>query len=173
MQVSLTDHVSWPWWLAAAFAALTMTMWWQPWADDAAAPVPAPATVPAIVAATAVSSTVPASTAVAPPPKLKFVGAVLAGAGSFATVRRATDSQMLELRMGDRVDGYAVTAIEPERVVLAGAAQSIVIEADRTAPEPAPRVLPAAIGVPAAPPAEPPKWADGEAPWDLAPPFKH
>jgi len=66
----------------------------------------------------------------------KLVGTVMAanGADSFALVRRTADSQLVQLRAGDRVEGLTVSAIEPHRVVLAGAAQAIVIEAD---PEPA------------------------------------
>ena len=66
----------------------------------------------------------------------KLVGTVMAanGADSFALVRRTADSQPVKLRAGDRIEGLTVSAIEPDRVVLAGAAQAIVIEAD---PEPA------------------------------------
>ena len=72
----------------------------------------------------------------APPASFKLVGTVVTanGADSFAMVRRTADSQLVQLRAGDRVEGLTVSAIEPDRVVLAGAAQAIVIEAD---PEPA------------------------------------
>jgi len=175
MQTSLIDRARWPWWLAAALAAVSTAAWWQPWVRDAVVPAPAPA--PAIaqrVPAPEPGSPAPAPTLVATPaPALKLVGTTVGGASSFATVRRTTDSQLLLLRVGDRVDGLAVTAIEPDRIVLAGVARPIVIEADRTAGVPAPpaasRVLsplPSAQG-------DPPPYAEGEVPWDAGPNFRH
>lgn len=48
-----------------------------------------------------------------------------------------------------------------------------VVEAARTAAVSAPAVLPPTPIAPAAPPVEPPVFKEGEAPWDLAPPFRH
>ncbi|WP_169418383.1 hypothetical protein [Ramlibacter agri] len=109
--------------------------------------------------------------AVRPAPALKLVGTVAAGAASFATVLHTADSQVLQLRVGDHVDGYAVTAIEPGRLVLDGAAQPLVIEPERTAAAPA--SPPPSAATPAAPQVEQPNYPEGEAPWDLAPPFRH
>jgi hypothetical protein len=96
-----------------------------PVADPAPIPVIAPTTPPAANPADA-----------APSASFKLVGTVVTanGADSFAMVRRTVDSQLVQLRAGDRVEGLTVSAIEPHRVVLAGAAQAIVMEAD---PEPA------------------------------------
>lgn len=164
MQAFLTDRARWPWWLAAALVCvLLMAMWRQSWVDDAIAPAPAAGLVIAQRAPT------PAQVAT-PAPALKLVGTALGGASSFATVRRTTDSQLLLLRVGDRVDGLAVTAIEPDRVVLAGTAQPIVIEADTTVAVPA-RPVPSRAVSP--PPVEPPEFAEGEAPWDAGPNFRH
>jgi hypothetical protein len=90
----------------------------------------------------------------------------MAGAGSMAMVRLTADSRLMELRVGDRVAGLAVTAIEPDRIVLAGGAQPLVVETSRAAPEPPPPSR--AASAPSAP-----AYAEGEAPWDLAPPFRH
>jgi hypothetical protein len=60
------------------------------------------------------------------------------GADSFALVRRTADSQLMRLRAGDRVEGLTVSAIESDGVVLAGAGQASVIEADKTAASPVP-----------------------------------
>jgi hypothetical protein len=68
--------------------------------------------------------------AATPAPALKLEGTVVAGAGSFAMVRPTEDSRLLQLRVGDRVDGLVVTAIGFDRVALAGAAQRLVIEAE-------------------------------------------
>jgi hypothetical protein len=172
---ALTDRSRWPWWLAAALVAVLMVMRWQPWVDDAVEPAPpqAPAIAERMPAAN-LSSSAQAPTQVATPaPALKLVGTAMSGASSFATVRRTTNSQLLLLRVGDRVDGFAVTMIEPDRVVLAGAAQPIVIEADRTMAVPAPPVLSRPVSSPLASKAEPPTWAEGEAPWDAGPNFRH
>jgi hypothetical protein len=180
MQVSLTDRARWPWWLAAALGAASMAMWWQPWADHAVVPAPSAAAtatpvpiaqrMPASDPSPPAAASTPAAT---PAPALKLVGTAVGGAGSFAIVRRTTDSQVLRLRVGDRVDGLAVTAIENDRVVLAGATQPVVIETDRTVAAPAAPVLSRAASPAPASKTEPQEWAEGEAPWDLAPPFKH
>jgi type II secretory pathway component PulC len=94
----------------------------------------------------------------------KLVGTVMAadGADSFALVRRTADSQLVRLRAGDRVEGLTVSAIEPDSVVLAGAAQAIVIEAGRTAAAPTSPVPSRAVS----PPPEPePAWAGDPAPF--------
>ncbi|MFT3820189.1 MAG: hypothetical protein QM750_21680 [Rubrivivax sp.] len=175
MQASLTDRARWPWWLAAALVAVSIAMWWRPWAGNAVVPVPVPVPAPAPAIARHMPAPEPSRPAlvVAPAPALQLVGTTVGGAGSFATVRRRTDSQILLLRVGDRVDGLAVTAIEPDRIVLAGAAQPIVIEVDRTAAAPAPPVPSRAVSPPPAPKAESPAWAEGEAPWDAGPNFRH
>lgn len=68
----------------------------------------------------------------------------MAGSASFAMVRHMTDSQLLQLRVGDRIDGLVVTEIESSRIALAGASQRIVIEGEARAPDAAP-----AAGAPA------------------------
>jgi hypothetical protein len=178
MQLPLTDRGHWPWWLATAFALALATLWWVTAPDDAA-PAPAvrlasrvlgsdggspPATAP-IQAATPTPAPAPVSASVPEKPPLKLVGTVMAGAGSMAMVRLTADSQLMELRVGDRVAGLAVTAIEPDRIVLAGGAQPVVVETSRAAPAPPPS---RAASAPSSP-----KYAEGEAPWDLAPPFRH
>jgi hypothetical protein len=182
MQASLTNRARWPWWLAAALVAVPMAFWWQPWVNDAVVPAPiaAPAPAPAPTIAQRLAAPHPSSPAPEPPqpaapaPSLKLVGTAMGGASNFAIVRRTTDSQLLRLRVGDRVDGLAVAAIEPDRIVLAGAAQPIVIHADRTAAVPAPPLATRAVASPSpASQVQPPEYAEGEAPWDLAPPFKH
>lgn len=169
MQVSLTDGARWPWLLVPVLVAVSVAMGWEPWQDEAVAPAaPAAAAAPAIAQRAPAPAPVPAP-APAAPPEFKFVGTVIAGAGSFATVRRTSDSQVLQLRVGDRVDGLAVTRIEPERIVLAGPSRPIVIEAARPVAVPEPPAASQADSAPAAPPA----FAEGQAPWDLVPPFGH
>jgi hypothetical protein len=96
----------------------------------------------------------------------KLVSTVMAanGADSFALVRRTADSQLVQLRAGDRVEGLTVSAIEPDRVVLAGAAHAIVIEADRAAAVSASPVPSRAVGPPPASQEEP-AWAGDPAPF--------
>lgn len=167
MQASLTDGTRWPWLLVPVLVAVSVAMGWEPWQDEAVAPAaPAAAAAPAIAQRAPAPAPVPAPAA---PPEFKFVGTVMAGAGSFATVRRASDSQVLQLRVGDRVDGLAVIRIEPERIVLAGPSRPIVIEAARPVAVPEPPAASQADSAPAAPPA----FAEGQAPWDLVPPFGH
>ena len=185
MQASLTNRARWPSWLAAALVAVIMAIWWRPWVDDAVAPAPAaaaaaapaPAPAPAIaerMPSPNLSSRAATPTEVATPaPALKLVGTVLGGAGNFATVLRRTDSQPLLLRVGDRVDGLTVAAIEPDRVVLAGAAKPIVIKADSTVAVSAPPVLSPAVSPLSASQVEPPAYAEGEAPWDAGANFRH
>ncbi len=177
MQASLTNRARWPSWLVAALVAVLMAIWWRPWVDDAVAPAPAAAPAPAIAERMPppnLSSPAAAPTEVATPaPALKLVGTVLGGAGSFATVLRRTDSQPLLLRVGDRVDGLTVAAIEPDHVVLAGAAQPIVIKADSAGAVSAPPVLSRAVSPLATSQVEPPTYAEGEAPWDAGANFRH
>jgi hypothetical protein len=180
MQALLTDRGRWPW-LALALAAVPAAMWWQPWADAPAVPAPAPAPVatkqmPVADAHPLAPAPTPAATPVAVHmPALTLVGTTVGGASSFATVRRTPASQPLLLRVGDRIDGLTVTAVEPDRIVLAGAAQPpIVIEIDRTAAASAPPA-PARPVSPSRPAsqAEQPAFAEGEAPWDAGPNFRH
>jgi hypothetical protein len=170
MQASLTDRARWPWWLAAALAAVLIAMWWRPWADDPVVPAPAIAKrMPAPGPSRAAPAPLPVAT---PAPALKLVGTTVGGASSFATVLHATDSQVLLLHVGDRVDGFTVAAIEPDRIVLTGAAQPIVIEVDKTSTVRAPPVAARAPAQPASQ-AEQPTFAEGEAPWDAGPNFRH
>jgi len=96
----------------------------------------------------------------------KLVGTVVAadGTDSFALVRRTADSQLMQLRAGDRVEGLTVSAVESNSVVLAGAGQAIVIEADRTATAPASPV-PSRAASPAPASDEEPAWAGDPAPF--------
>ena len=136
MQLYEGDRARWPRWLMTALVVACALVWWR---HEVGAVAPEAAPVPVIGDSTlphdvcSASSSEPiasATTAVTAAPALQLKGTVMAGAGSFAMMRRTTDSQLLELRMGDRVDGFVVTAIESDRVVLAGAGRSIVIEAD-------------------------------------------
>lgn len=140
-----------PLWLAAAFAIALAATWWWLSSDDAVVPAPVPpvASVPAPVAvptpAPAMAQTpMPAAAKTVDPEMFasafKLVGTVMAagGAGSFAMVLRTADSQLVQLRAGDRVEGLTVSAIESDSVVLAGAGQAIVIEAERAVASPAP-----------------------------------
>jgi hypothetical protein len=169
MQASLTDRGSWLLWLAmSAVAVVFGVAWWQPWGDDAVVPAPAAAIAqPAIAPPASPPAPAPVQTG-APAPALKLIGTVAGGTGSFATMLRTTDSQVLQLRVGDQVDGLAVTAIEPDRVVLSAAGQPVVIEAERRI-----AVSAAPLSSPAASQVEAPSYPEGEAPWDLAPPFRH
>ncbi len=133
---------------------VSAVMWWQH--DDTVAPVVAatPPPVPQIVDRAAAADVCSASTSgsietATSAPALKLEGTVIAGAGSFAMVRRTTDSQLLQLRAGDRVDGLVVTAIESDRVALTGAGRSIVIEVQAQAQAHAAAVAPAVAAPPA------------------------
>jgi len=177
MQASQTDPPSWPLWLLTALvAALFGVTWWQPWVDTPQAQAPAAQPAPEIAerrpappASPPAPARIESSAIPAPAPSLRLVGTVDGGSGSFATVLRTTDSQLLQVRVGDRIDGLTVTAIEPGRVVMAGAAQPIVVEAPPAVAVPPPP-LPSR---PAASQVEPPNWPEGGAPWDLSPPFQH
>jgi hypothetical protein len=151
MQLSQGDRARWPWWLMTVLIVASAVMWWQQ--DDTVVAVAAPppvhqiadhAAAPDVCSASTSGSIETATTA----PALKLEGTVMAGAGSFAMVRRTTDSQLLQLRAGDRVDGLVVTAIESDRVALTGAGRSIVIEAQLHAPGRAAAVAPAVVAPP-------------------------
>jgi hypothetical protein len=179
MHIPLTDRGSWPWWLGSVLVLSLWALWREPAPEHApaTAPVPAariaiPVPAPAAVAPLAAPPGQAAAQAPGPLPPLRLIGTVLAGAGSMATVRLSSGSQLLQLRVGDRVEGLVVTAIEPDRIALGGADHPIVIEAETTATSPAPPV-PSSPALPPASRPAPPAWAEGEAPWDLAPPFKH
>lgn len=150
LQRSVPDRTRWPLWLAAVFLlALAATGW--PSSDDAAMTVPTPllASAPTAVAGLAPPAGIaPKAVAAAAKPvggappasAFRLVGTVLAANGteSFALVRRAADSKLLQLRAGDRLEGLTVRAIRSDAVVLAGAEQAIVIEADPVAASPVP-----------------------------------
>jgi hypothetical protein len=176
MQFPLTDRARWAWWLAAVLVAmLAVAAWWPAPREERV--VLAPAAVRAMAdsaPAIEMSSQSVAAPAAAPAsaPAIKLVGTVIAGTGSVATVRLAADAQLVQLRVGDRIGGHVVTAIEPDRIALGGAGQPVVIEADRTPAAPDSQVLPAASPPPPEQ-AKPEAFAEGQAPWDLAPPFRH
>jgi hypothetical protein len=178
MQLSLTDRVRWSWLLVMVACVVSAAVWWQPAPEQRVVLAQRPATTVANPAPAADINIppAPAPIPVAPPaPALKLVGTVGTGGSSFAMVRHAEDPQLLQLRVGDHIDGLAVTAIEPDRVVLAGAAQPVVIEAEKpaaAADSPAPSgaaILPAG----SKPKQQPQEWPEGQAPWDLVPPFQH
>lgn len=170
MPASVTHRTRWPLWPVAVLAVALAAPWWWPSSDDAVAPAPAPQTAP--VAAAAAPTPAIASTPMPPAPKpvdaalsasaLKLVGTVTSanGADSFALMRRTADSQLVQLRVGGHVEGLTVSAIGADNVVLAGAGQAVVIEADRTVALPAP----ARAASPPAPDVEP-AWAGDPAPF--------
>lgn len=143
MQASVTHRIRWPWWLVAVLAVALSAMWWWPSSDEAVVPMP-----PVAAAPTPVMPPAPKPVPVAAKPidaalsvsAFKLVGTVVAadGVDSFALMRRAGDSQLLQLRVGGHVEGLTVSAIQPDSVVLAGAGQSVVIETDRTVASPLP-----------------------------------
>ncbi|MGK6306044.1 hypothetical protein [Variovorax sp. DT-64] len=146
MQLSQGDRARWPWWLMTVLIVVSAVTWWQH--DDAVVPVAvaAPPPVPQVADHAAAPDVCSASTSgsietATLAPALKLEGTVIAGAGSFAMVRRTTDSQLLQLRAGDRVEGLVVTAIESDRVTLTGAGRSVVIEAQAQAAAVAPAVV--------------------------------
>lgn len=152
MQSSFTHRARWPWWLVTMLAVGSAAMWWQPWRDDAPAPAPVPA--PKIVEHLSASDVCTSSASspiepATPLPALRLVGTVMARSGGFAMVRHMADSRLLQLRVGDRVDGLAVTTIESHRIVLAGAAGSVAIEAETQA-VPAPAAIAPAVVAPQA-----------------------
>lgn len=160
----MTHRKRWLWCLAtSSVVAMAALQWWWPSSDGAvvlapiamAAPVLAPVIAPIPVPPPAKPiDAVPAA------PAFKVVGTVRAAnsADSFALVRRTSDSQVVRLRNGDRLDGLTVSAIESNTVVLTGAGQPVVIEADRSAP------VPRAVALPPAPDVEP-AWAGDPEPF--------
>ena len=170
MPASVTTRTRWLLWLATVLVVGLAAWWWWPSSDDAVVPAPI-----ASVAPTAPVASAPAAPAPMPPasPKpvdaarsasaFKLVGTVVAADGndSFALMRRTADSQLMQLRVGGRVEGLTVSAIQSDRVVLAGAGQAIVIETDGTVAPPAPA---RAAHPPAAPDVEP-AWAGDPAPF--------
>jgi len=179
MQLSQGVRPRWPLWLATVLVVVIGATWWWASSDDAVVPAPAPAPIPPVVPAPA-----PAPIPAAPKPvepalsasAFKLMGTVMAAdsAGSFAMVRRTADSQLLQWRTGDRVEGLVVSVIGPDSVTLTGPSQTIVIEADRTEAAPAAPVRPRPVS-PSPPPApqQQPDFPEGHAPWDLVPPFGH
>jgi hypothetical protein len=168
-------------WLAALlFFALASTWWgWLP-SDDAvvAAPltpvesVPTPAIAQAPTPRIAPTPKAPADATLFAS-EFKLVGTVKAAnsAGSFALVRRTADSQLVKLRIGDRIEGFTVSKIESDSVVLAGLAYTVVIQAaskavaDSTAAAPRLTVPLPALSRPFLPSQEEPAWAGDPAPF--------
>jgi hypothetical protein len=176
MQAFETNRIRWPLWLVPALV-VALAAWWWPSSDEPAVstPIPPAASTPAPVVAPApapVTAPTPIPAAVKPvgaapsASAFKLVGTVMAadGADSFALVRRTADSQLLRLRTGDRVEGLTVSAIESGGVVLAGATQAIVIEADKQAATPASPVPFRAVSPPPVTDVEP-AWAGDPAPF--------
>jgi hypothetical protein len=166
----MTNQTRWPLWLAPVLVAVLAATWWWPSPDGAVVSAPAPAPIPPVASAPPAPAISPAPIRAAakavkaalPASGFKLVGTVMTadGIGSFAMVRRTADSRLVQLRAGDHVEGLIVSAIEPDSVVLAGATQSVVIEADRTVAAPAPPVLSRPP-----PPKEEPAWAGDPAPF--------
>ena len=150
MHPSQTDRARWPWWLVTVLGVVSAAVWWwQPSRADAVVLASAPVSAMANrepgrdVCSASTSATIETA---ATAPALRLEGTVMAGTGSFAMVRRTTDAQLLLLlRIGDSVDGLVVTAIESDRIALAGAAQRIVIEAETRAPAVAPAAVSPAV----------------------------
>jgi hypothetical protein len=176
MQALVTNRTRWPLWLATVLVvALAATWWWWPSSDDAvvvSAPIPPVASAPVpVIASTPTPMIAPTPIPAAAKPvaaalsasAFKLVGTVMSadGAGSFALVRRTADSQLVQLHAGDHVEGLTVSAIKSDSVVLAGAGQAVVIEADRTVASPMPS---RAVGPPPASDEEP-AWAGDPAPF--------
>ena len=53
-----------------------------------------------------------------PPPDLVLFGVVMDGEGARAVVRTGADKMMLRTRIGDEIEGWKVSQIEPRKVVL-------------------------------------------------------
>ena len=165
MRASTTHRTRWPLWLAAVFVVVLVAAGWWASSDNAVASAPiwpvAPAPAPVVARAPIPAAAKPVQPALSAS-AFKLIGTVLTadGVGSFAMVRRTADSQLVQLRAGDHVEGLVVSSIEPDSVVLAGASQAIVIEADRTAAVPAP-----VISRPPPAQQEQPAWAGDPAPF--------
>ncbi|RZS78074.1 hypothetical protein [Pigmentiphaga kullae] len=130
MHSSLTERKPWPWWLLATIVAVLAGMWWQPWRDDPTEPAAAllPDSAPMCAPDTAESAAPIRASTSSPAPAFKLEGTVVGGSSSFAMVRHTTDSRLLQLRVGDRVEDLVVTGIETDRVVLTGMGGPVVIE---------------------------------------------
>jgi hypothetical protein len=128
--------------------ALSTAYWFWPSSNDvitsvsgsAAASLRTLPAIPALAIATKSNPAVrePVDSAVSALP-FKVVGTVNAAndADSFALVRLMSDSQLLKLRAGDRIENLTVRAIQSHSVVLGDAARAIVIEVDKAATVPA------------------------------------
>jgi general secretion pathway protein N len=73
---------------------------------------PAPPSPPPVVQAA------PAPAAPLSPPNLVLFGVVMGGEGARAVVRTGADKMMLRTRVGDEIEGWKVSQIEPRKVVL-------------------------------------------------------
>lgn len=175
MQTAVTNRTRWPLWLVTVLGvALSVACWW-PSSDDAVmstpilpvasapvlvvAPVPTPVIAPALIQA----AEDPVNAALSASTTFRLVGTVIAAddADSFALVRLTANSQLMQLRAGDRVEAMTVSAIESDKVVLAGAGQAIVIKAARRIASPVPS---RAVGPAPASDVEP-AWAGDPAPF--------
>ncbi|WP_143100056.1 hypothetical protein [Variovorax sp. 770b2] len=167
MPASVTHRTRWLLWLGTVLVVALAAPWWWPSSDDAVVPVPTAPTPPIASAPAPAIAPMPMPQAAKPldaarsTSALKLVGTVVAadGVDSFALMRRTADAQLVQLRVGAHVEGLTVSAIGADSVVLAGAGQAIVIEADRTVAVPAPSPAP-----PHAPDVEP-AWAGDPAPF--------
>jgi hypothetical protein len=165
MPASVTTRTRWLLWLVTALVVVVAAQWLWPSSDDAVVPAPVAPTAPFASAPVAPAPMPPAAKpvdAALSMSSLKLVGTVVAadGVDSFALMRRTADAQLVQLRVGAHVEGLTVSAIGSDNVVLAGAGQAIVIEADRTVAVPAPSRAPP----PHAPDVEP-AWAGDPAPF--------
>jgi hypothetical protein len=165
MPASVTTRTRWLLWLVTALVVVVAAQWWWPSSDDAVVPTPVAPAAPFASAAVAPAPVPPAAKpvdAALSASAFKLVGTVVAadGVDSFALMRRTADAQLVQLRVGAHVEGLTVSAIGADSVVLAGAGQAIVIEADRTVAVPAPSRAPP----PHAPDVEP-AWAGDPAPF--------
>lgn len=160
MHSSLTERKPWLWWLLAMTVAVLAGLWWQPWRDDPAEPAAAlvPNSAPMCAPDTAESAAPIRASISSPAPAFKLEGTVVGGSSSFAMVRHTTDSRLLQLRVGDRIDDFVVTGIESGRVVLTGTGGPVAIETwTQAAAAPAPAAAdieppPPPAGAAAAPP---------------------
>ena len=167
MPASVTNRTRWPLWLVTVLVVALAAQWWWPLSDDAVASMPVPVVAPVsppTSASTPSNAPTPRPVEAAPPASaFKLVGTVVAADSrdSFALMRRTADSQLVQLRIGASVEGLIVRAIQSDSIVLAGAGQAIVIEADRAVVSPMPS---RAVSPPGAPDVEP-AWAGDPAPF--------
>lgn len=161
-----TNRTRWLMWLATVLVVVLAARWWWPSSNDAVVPAPTAPTAPVASAPAPlapVSPTAKPLNAALSASAFKLVGTVIAadGTDSFALMRRTADSQLVQLRVGAHVGDLTVSAIGSDSVVLAGAGNAIVIEADRTVALPVPSPTPSS---PPAPDVEP-AWAGNPAPF--------